>query len=159
MVAKSQTEMRAVVQRVARAKVTVDEVVTGQIENGLLVYLGVGKTDAIADRAYILDKIINLRIFENDAGKFDKSVVDVGGSILIVSQFTLFADVSKGRRPSFDEAMPPAQAEAEYEAFVSAAREKLGAEKVATGKFRAHMIVSCDVAGPVTIWIDSLKLG
>src|ERR1017187_3734106 len=139
-VAKS--EMRAVVQRVARAKVIVDDPVpgqvTGQIEKGLLVYLGVGKTDTIADRAYILDKIANLRIFENDAGKFDKSVEDVGGSILIVSQFTLYGDVSRGRRPSFDDAMPPAEAEAEYKAFVSAARSKLGDARVATGRFRAH---------------------
>ena len=160
-VAKS--EMRAVVQRVARAKVIVDDPVpgqvTGQIEKGLLVYLGVGKTDTIADRAYILDKIANLRIFENDAGKFDKSVEDVGGSILIVSQFTLYGDVSRGRRPSFDDAMPPAEAEAEYEAFVSAARSKLGDARVATGRFRAHMIVSSDVDGPVTIWIDSTKTG
>jgi D-aminoacyl-tRNA deacylase len=151
--------MRAVVQRVARSKVTVDDVVTGEIGKGLLVYLGVGKGDADSDRAYVLDKILGLRIFENDAGKFDKSVIDVGGAILVVSQFTLFADVSKGRRPGFDGAMPPELAEKEYEAFVADARTKLGAEKVATGKFRAHMIVSSDVDGPVTIWIDSHKPG
>ncbi len=151
--------MRAVVQRVARSKVTVDDAVTGQIEKGLLVYLGVGKGDTNADRAYVLDKICGLRIFENDAGKFDKSVADVGGSILVVSQFTLFADVTKGRRPSFDGAMPPEVAEQEYEAFVADAKAKLGADRVATGKFRAHMIVSSDVDGPVTIWIDSHKPG
>jgi D-tyrosyl-tRNA(Tyr) deacylase len=151
--------MRAVVQRVSKSKVTVEEIVTGEIGRGLLVYLGVGKGDADSDRAYVLDKILGLRIFENDAGKFDKSVVDVGGSLLVVSQFTLFADVSKGRRPSFDGAMPPAEAEREYEAFVADARAKLGAERVATGKFRAHMIVASDVDGPVTIWIDSHKPG
>ncbi|MGH7279909.1 MAG: D-aminoacyl-tRNA deacylase [Polyangiaceae bacterium] len=151
--------MRAVVQRVARGRVTVDGEVTGSIERGLLVYLGVGKGDGEKDRVWMLDKIANLRIFENDAGKFDKSVVDVGGALLVVSQFTLFGDVAKGRRPSFDDAMPPIEAEGQYEAFVSAAREKIGADRVQTGKFRAHMIVSADVAGPVTIWIDSAKSG
>jgi D-aminoacyl-tRNA deacylase len=151
--------MRAVVQRVASCKVTVDDAVTGEIGTGLLVYLGVGKGDLASDRGYVLDKICGLRIFENDAGKFDKSVVDVGGSLLIVSQFTLFADVTKGRRPGFDGASPPDIAEKEYEAFVADARSKLGAERVATGKFRAHMIVSSDVDGPVTIWIDSHKTG
>ena len=151
--------MRAVVQRVASGHVTVDDVVTGEIGRGLLVYLGVGKGDGEKERAWMLDKIANLRIFENDAGKFDRSVVDVGGSLLVVSQFTLFGDVAKGRRPSFDDAMPPKEAEAEYEAFVAAAKEKLGKDRVATGKFRAHMIVSADVAGPVTIWIDSAKSG
>lgn len=149
--------MRAVVQRIARGKVTVDDFVTGEIGKGLLVYLGVGKGDTDADRAYVLDKICGLRIFENDAGKLDKSVVDVGGSLLVVSQFTLFADVSKGRRPGFDGAMPPVEAEREYESFVTDAKAKLGAERVATGKFRAHMIVASDVDGPVTIWIDSHK--
>jgi D-tyrosyl-tRNA(Tyr) deacylase len=151
--------MRAVVQRVSKSKVTVEEIVTGEIAKGLLVYLGVGKGDTESDRAYVLDKILGLRIFENDAGKFDKNVIDVGGSLLVVSQFTLFADVSKGRRPSFDGAMPPAEAEKEYETFVVDARARLGAEKVATGKFRAHMIVASDVDGPVTIWIDSHKPG
>src|SRR5471032_32525 len=117
--ASSGSEMRAVVQRVARARVTVDGAVTGKIEHGLLVYLGVGKADAATDRSYVLDKILGLRIFENDAGKFDKSVTDVAGSLLVVSQFTLFADVTKGRRPGFDGAMPPKEAEAEYEAFVA----------------------------------------
>ncbi|HEX7663102.1 MAG TPA: D-aminoacyl-tRNA deacylase [Polyangiaceae bacterium] len=151
--------MRAVIQRIARGKVTVDEETTGEIGRGLLVYLGVGKGDTPADRAYVLDKITGLRIFENEAGKFDKSVVDVGGSLLVVSQFTLFADVKKGRRPSFDDAMPPKEAEAEYEAFVTDARAKLGEDRVATGRFRAHMIVAADVDGPVTIWIDSTKSG
>lgn len=151
--------MRAVVQRVSKSKVTVEEIVTGEIGRGLLVYLGVGKGDTASDRAYILDKVCGLRIFENDAGKLDKSVVDVGGSLLVVSQFTLFADVTKGRRPGFDGAMPPELAEKEYEAFVIDARTKLGADRVATGKFRAHMIVASDVDGPVTIWIDSHKAG
>ncbi len=155
--------MRAVVQRIARGKITVsvggDVETTGEIGLGLLVYLGVGKGDTAADRVYVLDKIVNLRIFENDAGKFDKSVVDVGGGLLVVSQFTLFGDLKKGRRPSFDDAMPPKEAEAEYEAFVADARAKLGAERVATGRFRAHMLVASEVDGPVTIWIDSTKSG
>lgn len=151
--------MRAVVQRIASGSVTVDDRVTGSIARGLLVYLGVGKGDGEKERAWMLDKILGLRIFENEAGKFDKSVLDVGGSLLVVSQFTLFGDVSKGRRPSFDGAMPPGEAEAEYERFVADARDKLGAERVATGKFRAHMLVKSDVDGPVTIWIDSAKSG
>ena len=147
--------MRAVVQRVARAKVEVDGVVVGAIERGLLVYLGVGKGDGDAERAYLLDKIATLRIFENDAGKFDKSVEDVGGSVLVVSQFTLFGDVKKGRRPSFDDAMPPQDAERAYEAFVAAARARLGDARVATGTFRAHMLVDSVNDGPVTIWLDT----
>lgn len=151
--------MRAVVQRIARGRVTVDGETTGEIGPGLLVYLGIGKGDAPADRAYVLDKTLGLRVFENEAGKFDKSVVDVGGALLVVSQFTLFGDVKRGRRPSFDDAMPPKEAEAEYEAFVADARVKLGAERVATGRFRAHMLVASEVDGPVTIWIDSARTG
>ena len=148
--------MRAVVQRVFWAKVVVDDEVVGAIERGLLVYLGVGKGDTPAERTYLLDKILGLRIFSNEAGKFDRSVLDVGGSLLVVSQFTLYADVSRGRRPGFDAAMPPEGAEAEYEAFVAAAREKL---TVATGRFRAHMRVESGNDGPVTIWIDTTKSG
>lgn len=148
--------MRAVVQRVRAAKVEVDGEVTGAIERGLLVYLGVGKGDTAKESALLLDKICNLRIFENEAGKFDRSVLDVGGSLLVVSQFTLFADTSRGRRPGFDEAMPPGAAEAMYEAFVADARGKL---PVATGRFRTHMLVSSTNEGPVTIWIDTAKVG
>jgi D-tyrosyl-tRNA(Tyr) deacylase len=148
--------MRAVVQRVDSAKVEVDGVVTGEIERGLLVYLGIGKGDGEAERAYVLSKIVGLRIFEDDAGKMNHSVVDVGGALLVVSQFTLYGDVRRGRRPSFESAMPPAEAEREYEAFVAAAREQL---RVETGRFRAHMLVSSVNVGPVTIWIDSAKSG
>jgi len=145
--------MRAVVQRVDSAKVEVDGAVVGQIERGLLVYLGAGKGDADADRAYVLSKVLGLRIFENDEGKMDKSVVDVGGALLVVSQFTLYGDVKKGRRPSFDGAMPPAEAEAAYDAFVREAKAQ--GIRVETGKFRAMMKVSSINDGPVTIWIDS----
>src|ERR1700754_2779710 len=115
--------MRAVVQRVAWAKVEVDGEVTGAIDHGLLVYLGAGKGDGDADRAYVLSKVLGLRIFEHE-GKMDKSVVDVGGALLVVSQFTLYGDVRKGRRPSFDGAMPPEEAERAYEAFVRDARSQ-----------------------------------
>jgi D-tyrosyl-tRNA(Tyr) deacylase len=147
--------VRAVVQRVASAEVTVGDETTGKIGRGLLVYLGAGKGDTDVDRAYMLQKILGLRIFvdeTNASGKMDKSVVDVGGALLVVSQFTLFGDVRRGRRPSFDDAMPPAEAEGAYEAFVAEARTQVPVE---TGRFRAHMLVHSVNAGPVTIWIDS----
>lgn len=147
--------MRAVVQRVAHAKVVVDGETTGEIARGLLIYLGAGKGDGPAEREYILSKVLGLRIFENEAGKMDKSVVDVGGSLLIVSQFTLYGDVRKGRRPSFEGAMPPEEAERAYDEFVEAARR--AGITVATGRFRADMKVTSLNDGPVTIWIDSAK--
>ena len=147
--------MRAVVQRVAWAKVEVDGDTTGAIDKGLLVYLGAGKGDGDAERAYVLSKVLGLRIFENAEGKMDQSVVDVGGALLVVSQFTLYGDVRKGRRPSFDGAMPPEEAEQAYEAFVRDARAT--GIRVETGRFRAMMKVSSTNDGPVTIWIDSAK--
>lgn len=149
--------MRAVVQRVAWAKVEVDGEVTGAIDRGLLVYLGAGKGDGDAERAYVLSKILGLRIFENDAGKMDLGVVDVGGALLVVSQFTLYGDVRRGRRPSFDGAMPPEEAERAYEAFIRDARAE--GVRVETGRFRADMKVSSLNDGPVTIWIDSARAG
>ena len=128
---------------------------SGAIERGLLVYLGAGKGDGDAERAYVLSKVLGLRIFENDAGKMDRSVVDVGGALLVVSQFTLYGDVRSGRRPSFDGAMPPEEAERAYDAFVGEARAHR--IRVATGRFRADMKVSSLNDGPVTIWIDSAK--
>jgi D-tyrosyl-tRNA(Tyr) deacylase len=147
--------MRAVVQRVAWAKVEVDGEIVGQIDHGLLVYLGAGKGDTDADRAYVLAKVLGLRIFENDAGKMDRSIIDVGGAMLVVSQFTLYGDVRRGRRPSFDGAMLPEEAERAYEAFVHEARAQN--IMVSTGRFRADMKVSSMNDGPVTIWIDSAK--
>lgn len=147
--------MRAVVQRVAWAKVEVAGELVGAIDRGLLVYLGAGKGDDDSARAYVLSKVLGLRIFENDEGKMDKSVVDIGGALLVVSQFTLYGDVSKGRRPSFDGAMPPEDAEKAYEAFVRDARAQ--GTKVETGRFRADMKVSSLNDGPVTIWIDSAR--
>ena len=149
--------MRAVIQRVSWAKVEVAGEITGAIDKGLLVYLGAGKGDGDADRAYVLSKVLGLRIFENDEGKMDKSVVDIGGSLLVVSQFTLYGDVSRGRRPSFDGAMPPEDAEKAYEAFVAHARAS--GIRVETGRFRADMKVSSLNDGPVTIWLDTATRG
>ena len=144
--------MRAVVQRVAWAKVEVDGEAIGAIERGLLVYLGVGKGDGDAERAYVLGKVLGLRIFEDESGKMNKGVLDVEGALLVVSQFTLYGDVRRGRRPSFDDAMPPEAAEHAYDAFV---REARAVTRVETGRFRASMKVTSLNDGPVTIWIDS----
>jgi D-tyrosyl-tRNA(Tyr) deacylase len=144
--------VKAVVQRVRSASVTVDGEIAGAIDRGLLVYLGVAKDDTDRDRTFLVDKITGMRIFENDAGKMDKSVVDVGGALLVVSQFTLFGNLTRGRRPSFDEAAPPAIAEAEYNAFIADARRLVPTE---TGRFRTHMNVASDNDGPVTILVDS----
>jgi D-aminoacyl-tRNA deacylase len=145
--------MRAVVQRVKSARVEVDGAVVGAIERGLLVYLGFGKGDTADDRAWVLSKIVGLRVFEDAAGKMNLGVHDVGGALLLVSQFTLYGDVRRGRRPSFDDAMPPEQAAAEYEAAVQDARAT--GLRVETGRFRADMQVFSVNDGPVTLWIDS----
>jgi D-tyrosyl-tRNA(Tyr) deacylase len=145
--------MRAVVQRVKSARVEVDGAVVGSIERGLLVYLGFGKGDTAEDRAWVLSKIASLRVFEDAAGKMNLGVQDVGGALLLVSQFTLYGDVRRGRRPSFDDAMPPDQAAAEYEAAVRDARAT--GLRVETGRFRAEMQVFSVNDGPVTLWIDS----
>ena len=145
--------MRAVVQRVASARVDIAGQTVGAIERGLLVYLGFGRGDTAEERAWVLSKIVALRIFEDDTGKMNRSVQDVGGALLLVSQFTLYADVRRGRRPGFDDAMPPAEAEAAYDAAVTEARA--GGLRVETGRFGADMKVSSLNDGPVTIWIDS----
>ncbi len=145
--------MRAVVQRVRSARVEVGGEVVGAIERGLLVYLGFGKGDTAEDRAWVLSKIVGLRVFEDAAGKMNLGVQDVGGALLLVSQFTLYGDVRRGRRPSFDDAMPPDQAATEYEAAVRDARAT--GLRVETGRFRAEMQVSSVNDGPVTLWIDS----
>jgi len=145
--------MRAVIQRVSSARVEVDGELTGAIERGLLVYLGVGLGDGPKDRLYLLEKILNARIFENDEGKFDRSLLDVGGELLVVSQFTLYGDLRRGRRPSFDGALPPEDAQPMYEAFIDDARAR--GVRVATGRFRAHMHVASVNDGPVTLLLDS----
>jgi D-tyrosyl-tRNA(Tyr) deacylase len=145
--------MRAVAQRVREARVEVDAEVVGAIGAGLLVYLGAGKRDAPGDAAWMAEKLATLRIFEDDNGKMSRSVSDVGGAVLVVSQFTLYGDVRRGRRPSFDAAAAPEPAEFAYRA-VCEAIAGLGLH-VSTGRFRAMMHVHAVIAGPVTILIDS----
>ncbi len=145
--------MRAVVQRVARARVEVAGEQTGAIARGLLVYLGVGASDTEADLAWMADKLVGLRVFEDESGKMARDVRDVSGSVLVVSQFTLYGDLRKGRRPSFTDAMAPQGAERLYETFVRAVRER--GVPVATGRFRADMQVESVNDGPVTLWLES----
>jgi D-aminoacyl-tRNA deacylase len=147
--------MRAVVQRVSRAKVTVADEVAGEIGRGLLVLLGVGEKDAQADADYCAQKICGLRIFEDADGKMNRSVGDVGGSILAVSQFTLYGDVRRGKRPSFDSAAKPDQARKLYEYFVE--RVRAAGLRCETGRFQEIMQVELVNDGPVTILIDSEK--
>lgn len=148
--------MRAVVQRVSRAKVTVNAHTTGEIGLGLLVLLGVGHNDSETDVDYLAQKIIGLRIFEDSDGKMNRSVVDVGGSLLAVSQFTLYGDVRRGKRPSFDDAAPPEQARKLYELFVQ--RIQAAGLRCETGRFQEMMRVELVNEGPVTILLDSSKL-
>lgn len=149
--------MRAVVQRVSRASVVVDGAVTGDIGDGLCILLGAGKDDTDADAQYMADKIVNLRVFADEDDKMNLSVLDVGGGVLAVSQFTLFGDARKGRRPAFVGAMEPGQAERLYEVFVERVKAA-GVDRVGTGVFRASMEVELVNDGPVTILIDSKKL-
>ncbi len=148
--------MRAVIQRVKEAKVEVNGDIIGKIGEGFLVLLGVGKDDTEEDVQYLADKVLGLRIFEDEAGKMNLSITDVKGEILAVSQFTLYGDSRKGRRPSFDEAAPPDVAERLYELFIEEIRKS--GIKVETGKFRALMDVHLVNSGPVTILLDSRKL-
>ena len=148
--------MRAVVQRVKSASVTVDADVAGRIGSGLLVFVGVSHGDGPADLDYIASKIRELRIFPDDHGRMNRSVVETGGAVLVVSQFTLLADSRKGRRPSFDDAAPPALAESLYNGLVRKLRDE-GLE-VATGVFQAHMDVALVNDGPVTMLLDSRRL-
>ena len=148
--------MRAVVQRVTRARVVVDGNVTGEIASGLVVLLAVGREDAAADAASLAERIANLRIFNDDAGKMNRSLLDIRGALLAVSQFTLYGDTRSGRRPSFIQAAPPELGKALYEEFVRAV-SKLGVQ-VQTGVFQTHMSVELVNDGPVTILMDSDKL-
>ena len=147
--------MRAVVQRVTSSKVTVEGVTVGGIGKGLTVLLGVGADDTDKDLEYLADKIVNLRIFEDENGKMNLSLKDVGGELLVISQFTLYGDCRKGKRPSFDKAAGANKAQELYERFVAACRD-LGL-KVETGKFQAEMMVEINNNGPVTILLDSKK--
>jgi D-tyrosyl-tRNA(Tyr) deacylase len=147
--------MRAVVQRVSRAKVTIKDWVSGEIGLGLLVLLGVGRDDGEADATYLAEKVAGLRIFEDHEGKMNRSVIDIGGSVLAVSQFTLYGDVRRGKRPSFDAAAPPDVARRLYEFFVQQI-QTLGL-RCETGRFQEMMQVELVNEGPVTILLDSKK--
>lgn len=145
--------MRAVIQRVQQARVEVDGVVTGSIGHGLLVLLGIAKTDSEREADYLVDKALGLRIFPDEAGKMNRSIREAGGSLLLVSQFTLYGDCRKGRRPSFDLAAGPQQASQLYHYFVDRARQT--GIPVATGTFQATMQVHLVNDGPVTIICDT----
>ncbi len=145
--------MRAVVQRVSAARVTVGERLVGAIRRGLLVLVGIASDDTEAEADWLLDKLLDLRIFENEVGKFDKSLRDIRGELLLVSQFTLLADTGKGRRPSFTHAARPEQAVPLYQHLLQQARKQ--GTPVASGEFGAHMQVELINDGPVTILLDS----
>ena len=148
--------MRAVVQRVTRARVTVDDEIVGEIEQGLVVLLGVAHDDTKADADYLAPKIVSLRIFDDADGKMNVSLKDIDGGLLVVSQFTLYGDVRRGLRPSWSDAAPPEIAEPLYEYFVESSRRLV--TRVATGSFRRMMQVELVNDGPVTIMLDSRKL-
>jgi D-aminoacyl-tRNA deacylase len=147
--------MRLIIQRVSEASVTVDKAITGSIGTGLVVLLGIGRGDTEEDANYLLDKLLGLRIFPDENGKMNRNIQEAHGALLIVSQFTLYADCRKGRRPSFDAAAPPEQAQALYSYFLEAARR--GPVPVECGVFQASMQVRLINEGPVTIWIDSAE--
>lgn len=145
--------MRLVIQRVKESKVTVSGSTTGAIRSGLLVLIGISREDTRAEADYMLDKVLGLRIFPDENGKMNRNIAEAGGALLLVSQFTLYGDCRKGRRPSFDRAAPPQQAQTLYEYFVDAARQ--GKVPVETGVFQAAMEVHLVNDGPVTILLDS----
>lgn len=145
--------MRLLIQRVSEARVTVADKVIGEIGAGLCVFLGVGASDNEADGNYLADKMIQLRIFEDTQGKMNRSVIDVQGEILVVSQFTLYGDVKKGNRPSFSSAAPPEQAQRLYENFIH--RLRASGLKIASGQFQAKMAVSLINDGPVTLLLET----
>lgn len=147
------TPMRACIQRVGQAEVTVEGEVTGRIGRGLVVLLGVAASDRPDDARALAKKLVGLRIFDDQQGKMNRSLAEVDGAMLVVSQFTLYGDCRKGRRPSFVDAAPPEMAESLYDALVAAVAEQ-GID-VATGRFRAQMQVSLVNDGPVTLWIDT----
>lgn len=146
--------MRILLQRVSSASVTVEGNVTGEIGPGLLVFLGIGHGDTEEHAVYLVEKILNLRVFEDELGKMNKTVGDIGGGLLIVSQFTLYADIGRGRRPGFDKAAPPDLARNLYDFFINQA--KIRHDNTAMGVFQAHMIVRLANDGPCSIFYDSI---
>lgn len=147
--------MRAVIQRVSRAKVSVGGETVGEVKKGVLVLLGVSRQDSEKEAVYLVEKILNLRIFEDAEDKMNLSLLEIQGEMLVVSQFTLYGDARKGRRPSFIEAAPPDEANRLYEFFVAEAKKQIA--KVETGRFQAMMDVELTGDGPVTILLDSAK--
>jgi D-tyrosyl-tRNA(Tyr) deacylase len=145
--------MRAVVQRVTAARVEVGGETVGRIERGFVIFLGIGKDDGPADVEYVADKVLGLRVFADENGKMNRALADVDGGLLVISQFTLFGDTSRGRRPSFADAMAPDRAEKLYEDFVATCRRR--SNRVETGRFGADMRVVVDNDGPVTLLLDS----
>jgi|ERR1035438_5130407 D-tyrosyl-tRNA(Tyr) deacylase len=148
--------MRAVIQRVSRARVTVGDEITGEIGLGLLILLGVGTEDTRPDAEYLAEKTVGLRIFDDSSGKMNLSVAEVNGAVLVVSQFTLYGDARRGKRPSFDAAAPPQQARELYEYFVE--RVRACGLRCETGRFQETMHVELVNEGPVTILLDSTKV-
>lgn len=146
--------MRMLLQRVSSASVTVNGQVTGSIQKGLVLFLGIGRDDTEEHALYLLEKLINLRIFEDAGGRMNLSLQDVGGGLLVVSQFTLYADIRRGRRPGFDQAAPPDKARMLYTFFLNAAKTRL--TNTQTGVFQEHMDVTLTNDGPVTIFCDSI---
>ena len=146
--------MRALSQRVSSAAVKVDGRVIGSIQQGLVVFLGIARTDTLSDATYIVNKVVNMRLFDNSAGMFDLSALDIQSELLIVSQFTLYAQTRKGRRPSFADAMPPGQACVLYKQTVELFQES--GLVIETGIFKSHMEVSLVNDGPVTVMVDSM---
>jgi len=150
--------MRALIQRVSEASVQIDGSIYASIEKGLLVFIGFEPTDIQEDINRLTKKIIQLRIFADENGLMNKSLVETGGNTLIVSQFTLFSDTRKGNRPSFIQASPPTMAVPLYEAFILAFKQAIGEEKVKTGVFGADMAISLINNGPVTLWLDTKQV-
>jgi D-tyrosyl-tRNA(Tyr) deacylase len=150
--------MRILLQRVTHGAVQVEDQIVGRIDHGFVALLGVGQDDTEAQAAKLVDKLVNLRVFNDEQGKFNRSLLDVGGGVLLISQFTLYADARKGRRPSFTAAARPEQADPLCQAVARMIRDK-GVHPVETGVFGAHMHVTIHNDGPVTIWLDSEELG
>lgn len=146
--------MRALIQRVKQAKVTVSDEMIGAIDHGLLLFLGIHKEDNKGKIPWLAEKVVHLRIFEDEAGKMNRSLIDAEGGLLVVSQFTLYGNCEQGRRPSFIETMPPESAEKLYEGFIEKVRELCGEDRVATGQFGAEMAVELINDGPVTFLLE-----